>query len=147
MLTIAKSPIVRRGVHDCASHDGDAPAELRRRGDNGSAADCIYDLEPDMFEIAADRDPAPVVAKRDERLVHARTAKSSEIAVGADHLHAQYRPWGRIGVDQSDDTIATLGLDQLDNDLRMAAGANNDNRLNAHITRWVSHFKPCFRSH
>ena len=93
-----------------------------------------------MFEIAADRDPAAVVAKRDERLVDSRTAKSNEIAVSADDLHAQYRPWGRIGVDQSDNPIATLGLDQLDNDLRMAAGANNDNRLNAHIRCWVSHF-------
>ena len=137
----------RRGVHDRASHDGDAPAESRRRGDNGGAADRINNLEPDMCEIAPDRNPTPVVAKRDECLVDSRPAKSNEIAVGADHLYAQNRPWGRIGVDQTDNLIATLGLDQLDNDLRVAAGANNDNRLNAHIRCWVSHFKPCFPAH
>ena len=147
MLTIAKSPIVRgAALRDCASHDGDPPPTCAEGEIMAALLIAFMISNPTCARSRPIDDPAPVVAKGDERLVQARIAQSREIAIGADHLHAQYRPWGRIGIDQSDDTIATLRLDQLDNHLRMAAGANNDNRLNAHVTRWVSHFKPCFRS-
>ena len=136
--TLTLKPRVETGtVRQSFSHGRTKQVVVEKRGKRRVGGDA---------PAAESHAPEPVVAKRHERLVHARTVNSSEIAVCADNPDAQYGSRGRIGVDQSYNTIA-LGLDQLDYDLRMTAGANNDNRLNARITCWVSHFDPCFRSH